>query len=1645
MPGPTTVYFRLRIKNAAGTADQIVITSVRGGTNPYIKEPPHGDGATYNPMSGESMLGAYTLLIADWALPGTTPVSRVMTSQLEAQGTDADGFPTYRQQLAYRRCILDMGFDGVTWPIVLVAGVLSLLRLVDAMTYEVTIQDPMRAMEQVTLFAPSLPTRMGDWFAAFPFRGCLAGGPMMQPAGTVPDDRPLGLVDLGGWEWRVEQLIPGANLGFGHSSPYYVLRPRIVYGPPKWEANTRSNLSDFAPQINEAAAKYQTVMPNHVSVPWETIEDAMTKGSAWTGITWLIDKHDGQGFVPWKPYPFDQFFVWDPTRNAFQWNSSLIGPPENWGIGAMPGPGQTLPIGALVKVRALTVLPTEQCPLYLKDNPTVLLAQFLTSANIPFNQASLDQLRATMTALGNMTITFRITAPKPLKEMIDQIVLPLGIGIRGNTAGELEFFDGRLGSVTTLPTVQITDDDIIDGTTSLPFELDPSRAVVQITFTQTRMVNQLTAPHNSDTSIIDGIILGTDTLTMKNGDVGAIPFGTLDWKTDGMCSIEHVEKMDWTTFVTSQARSIFDRFGWGGVAFETTLIRGGAGEGLNLGDEALINVPQIPNHNYRLGDNPAIAARRMQITRRTVLPEGYAVRFEDSGPYLQPLDLVPVLTIAAAADSVRNGAIVTITNAAQLNTAKYGARLQVRVTPIGGPPATFWTDVAAWGAGLVPSTVRLPAVFTGATVEARARSEAPPHLPSSWSVPVSVTLTSIAAPTDLSVVVNATDGSLATLHWTIGAGADADLVDVWRRAAGDPAIAATRVMVLNPGSTQYMLEGLTPNTAYTASVQHRDPRTGDTSALTEITFTTANVSRTLSAPVNPAPFAGVLNPLTGAPNRDGTFGIGVLAAEFPSFLEVQIAVETAVGSGVYGPWETRATQPTIPSVLGNWTTGIFVAPNDGLHRQLRARHVLDGCVPSAYTAPVTVLPWTPLPLPPLPADLIIIEVTALPPLPPSDAGAIFRFQATAIDSAGQPTEVAITGLGGTGVAIVDGPPIGVFAPNDTIWKVSLPPSGAGPGSMTVQGRSADGRLASTTLILPEIATGAELPSIALDVVALAPSPSTDAGIYFRFQANAVDSGGLTTEVGITSVTGTGVAITSGPAVGVFGPSGTIWKVSLPPSGAGPGTIVVQGRTADGRHTNASLTIPEVASPGKPGIITEITGLTPSPPSDAGVYFRFLVHAFTVDGSGTATTVAVTSLTGTGVSIVSGAGVGTFVPDNSIWKVSLPPSGAGPGSLTVQGQTADGRKSAASMSLPEVAAPGPLVPPGIQEQTSETPPGSNPMTGTLTITVTDPELRVTTIRFRTQSGNGAWSGYTSFPGPPASISVILIESHISKIEYEVYADFGVGAVLYFRAVVPFSTGSIPTAPNLEATFDGNGFLTVTITGDSDTASTALGASLVSAADAFNHFSGIVNGRIAQYVNVLQAASGQRAYIAAYAWPQVNGGGIQSVAAQTTKDREGAGTQTPSGTITKRQRMSGVELQPSNAGGIPINYTKTVGGGILNYNPNDAFSETFFAAIQLPPGVTITVFRARLGSANANAQADLYLFRPDGAGGATQVGQLVATRGSGTNVYAQSMSEGPTGDTSYTVELFLAGAQGSSGVALLQWFEIEYQMPSYDKTI
>jgi hypothetical protein len=61
----TPIEYRLRVRNGADDADLFVITSTRNGENPYILEPPEGDGESLDPLTGKVEVGAYSIRVID--------------------------------------------------------------------------------------------------------------------------------------------------------------------------------------------------------------------------------------------------------------------------------------------------------------------------------------------------------------------------------------------------------------------------------------------------------------------------------------------------------------------------------------------------------------------------------------------------------------------------------------------------------------------------------------------------------------------------------------------------------------------------------------------------------------------------------------------------------------------------------------------------------------------------------------------------------------------------------------------------------------------------------------------------------------------------------------------------------------------------------------------------------------------------------------------------------------------------------------------------------------------------------------------------------------------------------------------------------------------------------------------------------------------------------------------------------------------------------------------------------------------------------------------------------------------------------------------------------------------------------------------
>lgn len=924
------VEYRIRIRNAANSADALVVSSVRGDTNPYLSSVPSGDGASFNPITGVVTSGSYTARVTD---PITSGTSRLFSSQLE----DVNG----RQQLGHRREFIELREDGGAWQ-TLHAGRLERYGLTSDIEWENSVDDWMKYESDFTLFDKSSETEtINSFLARWPNRGTLFGGPVI---GGLTGIQP----DYGGWEMKVVDSSGGA-------STRYRLEPVRIYGPGEWRPGYAEIIPLSIP-INEAvqdlgrpSLKFTTTAPS-------TIKDLYDAGTGWLGLVVLIQTTPGGSWVAWRPM---DVFGGNGKQDEIALKSLVYG-----GERGGSGPGifvwkddQTaLTIGSVVRVRCLTILPSEISPIFWTGHPADFLANAWTEAGLPYSASAITTVKQT---LGNIQVTLVIEGPEPMGSYLEQAIYgPFGIGARVNSAGELEAFCSRIFP-NTLPSIVIDKTMVYQGETKA-FDLDTSEAIRKIAVEAQLLERDPTAQS------LHGVAIGSIRIERGNADPDAIGKATQEYKIPGMVRFTD-GRTDIRLWTDARAREIFDRTGRGPIRLRTVVKRGSAAMAAKLGDEVLINLPQLPKGNKRLLDDATISPRAMQIVHLTPTPRGNEIECEDSGPNASPLSTLPTHTIAKSTDSPRRIAEVTITNAAALNAVGYGLRLQLAITSGGAPALTDYADLGFYDEGAVPTTaIRLPPATTGKTVYARARAEDTGVRPSAWSTGVSVALDAISAPTSVVAASVSGDGSQEDITWVIGASATDCETDIWIRASGAAFGTAIRVRTMPPGSTKYRVEGLTPNTAYTVSVQHRDPVSGDTSAVTDVTFTSANATLTLTAPINQVGFSSAVSSRTlrdfgrrGNQTRGDQYGIAVMAVEFPGYVEIYEAVETSEGSGSYG---TSATVGVIPSRSDDWTIWVGSAPNDRLRRRLKARHVRDGAAASSFTSEVTVSPWTTSPL-----------------------------------------------------------------------------------------------------------------------------------------------------------------------------------------------------------------------------------------------------------------------------------------------------------------------------------------------------------------------------------------------------------------------------------------------------------------------------------------------------------------------------------------------------------------------------------------------------------------------------------------------------------------------------------------------------------
>jgi hypothetical protein len=910
--------YRLRIRNAADSADALVVTSIAGGTNPYIAAPPSGDGQEVDLLTGAVRTGAYNVEVVDVAT-GTdgTGTIRVLTNQLNDSSAT-----TARPHLLSRRAFVEMSTDGGSSWTAWCAGFISNIRQVDAIRYAITVSNTRRVEQTERVFTWQSKAERD----AFPKRGCIFGGPIIGGLGGGTTRT----IDSGGWTYLYKATtgtstpVSGDTLALSYSSGafYPLFEQKKVPGPnqnAQWWRSVKPYLKRVSGDASATGAAFTYLQGSEVfAMPDLTaiVTDPAT-GNQWLGEVRAINLGPSQAVAAESRLGLND-------QNLYV---KLYAPDTTW---------PTLPsANTALRVRVVTRQVSEASPVYIQAHPADVAKKLYEIINLTVNTAAYN---AVVDALGaNLRVTYRVTAAQTMAEFLEQSVFgPFGFAARVNSTGEVEFFPTRVLNYVA-PTYTIATNDLVGDEPPAIYDLDEATVVTGYTLTQ----NVLTAMTNFDSDDTapapDGIVSTEQTLEYANGDTSTYSTRVVSYTVPGMVTDAESFVPSFTEWSRGVVFEGFNRFGRGAVNSEVAVLRTSSAAAAQVGDFVYLSASYYPNRNYRIGES-SVGARVAQIVRREERPESVAFKLVDAGGFVQPATAATVSLAVSTADP-RRVAQFTITNAGGvggLNANNIGVAVEWATgasAPAAGKNGNLFTRYAP---GAVPTgAVQLPAVKLGATtVHVRVRSEVPGIFPSAWSGWSTVTLNAWTAPTG--VTVGTLTNETAAVSWSLNTNTT-DSVDVYV-APGSVAPSdwtPYRVNTLPPGTTSTLLTGLSASTAYITGVAFRDRVANVAMTPVTATFTTAGVTTgTADRPAGLQVIAGV---------DDANLPQGVVLAIWPSSGSVTTILERALNvAGVPGTYAEIAVLP------GTVTSYVDYLPKDGTTYWYRIKHRTAGKTDSEY-------------------------------------------------------------------------------------------------------------------------------------------------------------------------------------------------------------------------------------------------------------------------------------------------------------------------------------------------------------------------------------------------------------------------------------------------------------------------------------------------------------------------------------------------------------------------------------------------------------------------------------------------------------------------------------------------------------------------
>jgi hypothetical protein len=906
---PQTVQYRLTIRDVSTSAtpnpttNLLVVSSIAGGSNPYIAAAPQGDGVEIDPLTGTTRSGAYVVEVVD-ANTGTdaTGTIRVVTNKLE----DA----AFRQQMISRRALVEVLRDSVATT--LISGYVTSVRLVSPMRYAITIGDSRRQERTQAIF-------QGAALGSYTTRGTFTGGPITANFGTVRA--------RGGWKYRVDVFGDDVQLTF--QSGYEAAQNSPVV--TDWTKVNREAIT----QIIEARRQGN---PYAIGGGSQFVTSYTTPVYDFTTADWVV----GGGI---------QAVIGSTTTNGVAVRALVCGHssmPANEALGVstlyLYWPGCPYSNGQSVYVSLTTVEVSEECPLYIDAHPVDIVTAIWTNARILYDPSA-AWIGAVRSLIGDtVRLALRFDKAPLMDEFLPSAIYgPFGVSERVNDLGMLELVPTRIRTTTT-PALTITSASL-RGADEVVFDLDESTAVSAVALTQQVLAPTSYVAPNRNNSVqssqnsgpVGGLTAQTITQTAQYLDPSLAVFvgRTLSYNVPGMIHTSADFVPNTTTQLDAMAMSTFDRFGRGCPSAEVALLATSAAAAALVGDEVYLEAPHYPNKGYRIGES-TVGPRIMQVVRRTETPSGPVLRLMDSGLDAQPVAPAVTITIAQSPTAASSIARFTITNAAAINAT---AVLQVRVEQATGTvtPTGNGADFALYGAAQVPTgAVDLPPVITPGVIQyVRARTEQAGRRPSAWSAWAAVTLANLPAVTGLAA--SAIKQTAATIGWTNTSTTLPLAIFAYQGASAPANWAPFRVATIPAASTSTIVRSLSgPTVAWTLGVAYESAQ-----ALGAVTAVTLTTNSTLDTPTRPAGLAVI----AGVDDVTLTQGVALALWASDQSLDIQIQRSTVSGSGFV----------TIATVAGSTPVYVDQLPRTGTTYYYKIAHVLGGFTTSSYTPEVSAI------------------------------------------------------------------------------------------------------------------------------------------------------------------------------------------------------------------------------------------------------------------------------------------------------------------------------------------------------------------------------------------------------------------------------------------------------------------------------------------------------------------------------------------------------------------------------------------------------------------------------------------------------------------------------------------------------------------